>query len=478
MMQIKRYEAKDMTSALRLIKNELGPDAVILSARSLKKENKLLGMVKSVGVEVTAAVDTYHHAVESKGAAFTGALSAYRHYAQNGKSGRRDVRRVVGRSRKPRKGSKAPHSAENDILTAADGVLSAVFEHLLSQEVKRELAADIVARLNQRHAQTRFDTTDTIIAETVNILQDKLQPVKANVPVRSGARIVVVVGPTGVGKTTTLAKLAARNAIEQHQSVALISLDADRIGATAELKVYAQAIGIPLKTAANPAAFRAAIDPFKDFDLILVDTPGLNPADPVEIDALKACMAGIDHLEIHLALSATAKKIELDNILKRLNELTVAGLIFTKLDESCTYGNLINLLNGHPLPLSYLTDGRQVPTAIEEGSLEKIVRLLLSDLTCRTPVSNTPTKDASVAGTESHFIEHRFVANKNSDVFHCSDCKWTQKIKSKNLITFSSAETARMQQFVPCRDCQPQKSEPFQMGVAATRDSVRISNTS
>ena len=170
------------------------------------------------------------------------------------------------------------------------------------------------------------------------------------------------------------------------------------------------------------------------------------------------------------------KASDLGNILDRLRSMDVAGLIFTKMDESCTYGNLVNLMCDHPLPLAYLTSGRQVPDGIETGSLKKLAGLLLAGIEFQAPVADSLPKNPSASATKKRFGERPLVANKNSDIFHCSDCKWTEKIKAKNLVTFSSAEAARMQQFIPCRDCQPEKSKPLQIDLAAQRDSVRISN--
>ena len=478
-MQIKRFEAKNMTSALRLIKKELGPDAVILSARSLKKENKLLGIVRSAGVEVTAAVDSYQLPAETKATAVPGSLNTYRRYAQNDRPARlHKVQRAIGSRIPSRYDRKAARLSANDMHSTDEGVLGAVFEHLLSQEVKRDLATDIVQRLKERSQHNRLDSIDTIVSEIAALLQNEHQSTEVRSDNRNGARVVAVVGPSGVGKTTTVAKLAARHAIEQHQAVALVSLDANRIGACTGLKVYARAIGIPLKTAATPAAFSAAVDQFNDVDLILVDTPGLNPAMPDEIDDLRACLGSVDQLNIFVALSAMTKASDLDNVLERLKSMGVAGLIFTKLDESCAYGNLINLVSDHPLPLAYLTSGRQVPDDIETGSLRKVVTLLLSEVKFQSPISQPLSKNPSASETKTRISEGQFVANKNSDIFHCSDCKWTRKIKSKNLITFSSPDVARRQQFMPCRDCQPEKSKPFQIDLAAKRDSVRISNYS
>lgn len=477
-MQIKRFEAKDMTSALRLIKKELGSDAVILSARNVKKENKLLGLVKSVGVEVTAAIDTFDLPVKAASTAFSGTLDAYRQYGQAGNPGRRSSRRVAGRRMPPRPDRKPLLRSEDAAGLTANHMLGDLFEHLLTQEVKRDLAVDIVAHLNQRQTQGRFETSEQIIAEIASLLKEKSRPAAVRSERRSGVRIVAVVGPSGVGKTTTIAKLAARHALEQRQTVALISLDADRIGATAELKIYAQAMGIPLQTAAKPAAFAAAVDELRQCDLILVDTPGLNPTNSDKIDALRKCMEAIGPVEIHLALSAVTKESDLDNTLRHLNPLTIEGLIFTKLDESCTFGNLVNLHCDYPLPLSYLTDGREVPEAIKAGSMEHILQLLLADFKLPTPASTPIATYPPSAETGAGSSENAFVANKNSDVFHCADCKWTQKIKPKHLIRFTSAAGARKQQFVPCRDCQPDKKQTFQFAPSTTRDSVRISNCS
>jgi flagellar biosynthesis GTPase FlhF len=465
-----------MTSALRLIKRELGPDAVILSARNLKKENRLLGLIKSVGVEVTAAVDTFDLPVKTDSSAFKDAVGAYRPYGPAHKPAVRSPGRIAGERIQSQTTSHKPLiGCKDNIRFAADGVLGDLFQHLLAHEVKHDLACKIVAHLNQRYAHSRFDSIEPVMNDIANLLQPKCTTDSARSTNQTGVRIISIVGPSGAGKTTTIAKLAARHAIEQHQKVALISLDADRIGAAAELKIYARAMGLPLKMAATPAESATVVNEFRHFDFILVDTPGLNPFSTTEIDALKGRLDNMGSVEIHLALSALTKDSDLGNVVRRLNVLALEGVIFTKLDESCSFGSLINLLWDHPLPLSYVTDGRQVPDAIHTGSVKKILKRLLADYKLRTNDSN---KDASLADMKADSSKASFVANRNSDLFHCSDCKWTRKIKPKNLITFSTADAAQRQQFIPCRDCQPHKSQTSQTNVSATRDSVRILNYS
>ncbi|MGD2037640.1 MAG: flagellar biosynthesis protein FlhF [Desulfobacterales bacterium] len=478
-MQIKRFEAKDMQTALRLIKKELGSDAVILSARSLKKENKIIGRAKAVGVEVTAAVDGYHLSAEIKPAIAAGALNNYRRNATNSHetSSKGNFRQSFGNRMKTLYGRKRPHQLSSTAGSDNDDVLADIFQHLLSQEVKRDIANEIIDALKVLSSEIQIDTTGQIISDISNILKQKRTLAEAPLGNASGCKVIAVVGPTGVGKTTTVAKLAARYVIERHKNVALISLDSDRIGGSGDLKVYAKAIGVPVKTAGTPVAFKAAVAEFQEFDIVLVDTCGFNPKKQDQIDDLKACMNCIGGIEIHLALSATGKESDLLNTFRSLNTNGVQHVIFTKMDESCTYGNLINVLMHHPLPLSFVTNGREVPNAIETGSMDKIVEYLLGTFKKPKTVLNSDRADPSIKQAPARNDGGTFVANKNSDVFHHPDCKWTQKIKSKNMITFSSAQAAEMAHFMPCQDCRPAQRRQIQAGLPAS-DKRRSSNFS
>lgn len=479
-MQIKRFEARNMTTALRMIKKELGPDAVILSARSLKKENKIIGVVKSVGVEVTAAVDGYHLPAALKPALTAGALNNYRRNetASLGAPPKLNFRQSAGGRIKSLYNRKRTHQASSNERSGRDDLLADVFQHLLSQEVKRDIANDIIDALNADYPTAgQFDTKTQIISGISNILNQKINKNAARFHAKSDRQLIAVVGSTGVGKTTTVAKLAAWYTFEGKKDVALISVDADRIAGTADLKVYAKAIGVPVKAADTPSAFKAAVNELKRCDVILVDTSGFNPQRPDQIDELKAFMDGVGFVEIHLALSAMAKESDLLNTLSCLNSLDVQHLIFTKLDESCTCGNIVNVWVRHPLPLSFITHGREVPSNIKTGSVDKIVERLLAGFNNSGALPKPGRSDEEFQAAADGEDSSGFVANKNSDVFHRRDCKWTQKIKSKHMVSFPSAQEAQLANFVPCQDCRPARSSRLQDGLSE-RDNKRISNYS
>jgi flagellar biosynthesis protein FlhF len=476
-MQIKRFEARDMTTALRLIKHELGPEAVILSARSLRVENRFLGSVKKAGVEVTAATDTYHSSVSSNSVPYSGTLTA------DGRSGRPGgppkrifTNSAQNRIKSPARRRPLPGYGNRD-SGRNDNTLGGIFQHLLSQGVKRDIANDLIEFIKKEIPANRIDLKAKIISKFSAALEQKRDMLRPAARTKADPKVLAFIGPTGVGKTTALAKLAAKQVIERNKKVALITVDSYRIAASEELKIYGKAIGIPVKTAATPSAFTAAVNAFRQHDLILVDTPGINSENHSEIEDLKFYLEAIPSIEIHLLLSAGAKEADLFNTLGRLRSIPIQYLIFTKLDESATFGNLINLLVDNQLPLSFLTTGRQVPDSIETGSVEKIVKCLLGSFINHLKFSNSGTLNQAHPTASHSSAEDDYVANKNSDVFHYPDCKWTHKIKPKNMITFSSVQEAKSQHFVPCRDCRPASSDTFQVGTPG-KDKMRISNYS
>ena len=184
-----------------------------------------------------------------------------------------------------------------------------------------------------------------------------------------GNRVVALVGPTGVGKTTTIAKLATHATIVEGKRVALISLDDHRVGAMAQLRAYAELLGTQLHACTSDQAFARALSAARDADIVFVDTPGIAPADQTGFQRLKERLARAgEHVTVHMCLSAATRQEELDRTVQLYQGLEPSAIIATKLDEAVAIGTIVAARLNLSLPLSYVTTGQQVPEDIEPAS--------------------------------------------------------------------------------------------------------------
>ncbi len=191
-------------------------------------------------------------------------------------------------------------------------------------------------------------------------------------------RIVVLIGPTGVGKTTTIAKIAANFSLIGDKNVGLITVDTYRIAAVEQLKTYAEIIGIPVQVAYSPRELKDCIERMADRDLILIDTAGRSHNNYLQIGELKNYLEGIE-AEIHLVISATTKSRDVDEIIKAFGQVSIDRVIITKLDETATYGVVLQTCERTKAPLSFVTTGQGVPEDIEVATNDKIAQLILGD---------------------------------------------------------------------------------------------------
>lgn len=189
-------------------------------------------------------------------------------------------------------------------------------------------------------------------------------------------RIFTFVGPTGVGKTTTLAKLAAHLKIKRQLEVGIISLDTYRIGALDQVRTYANILAIPFIVAQNKDEFLHARDQFQNHDVILVDTTGKNFLRPEHINELQQILKGCDNIHHFLVLSATAKDADLKHTISHFRPMNIHSLIFTKIDETLSHGCMINQLLRFPHALSYLATGQKVPEDIELATHKRLLAFL------------------------------------------------------------------------------------------------------
>ncbi|MDP4163854.1 MAG: flagellar biosynthesis protein FlhF, partial [Bacillota bacterium] len=190
-------------------------------------------------------------------------------------------------------------------------------------------------------------------------------------------KFVNVVGPTGVGKTTTLAKIAADCVIKYKKKVAFITTDTYRIGAIEQLKTYAKILNVPLEVCYNLDDFKEAKEKFEDFDLVLIDTAGRNFRNQQYVQDLQQIIDFSNEMETFLVLSLTAKQKDMEQIYQQFSLIRINKIIFTKADETSVYGSIINMLDKYKIGISYVTNGQNVPDDMMVASPEVIVKLLL-----------------------------------------------------------------------------------------------------
>ncbi|ODA30852.1 hypothetical protein [Planctopirus hydrillae] len=191
-------------------------------------------------------------------------------------------------------------------------------------------------------------------------------------------QIVALVGPTGVGKTTTLAKLAAQARLREHRKVGLITVDTFRIAAVEQLKTYAEIMELPMRVVSSPAEMRSAMDDYATMDLVLIDTSGRSPYDELKNQELKAILAEAHAHEIHLCISMASDPRSITMIASKFITIGANQLILTKLDEIQEYGAVLATNINSTLPLSYLTTGQEVPDHLERAAASRLARLILS----------------------------------------------------------------------------------------------------
>lgn len=208
-------------------------------------------------------------------------------------------------------------------------------------------------------------------------------------PVAGSPLTIALVGPTGVGKTTTIAKLAAVYKLRQGRRVGLVTSDTYRIAAVDQLRTYASILGIPLRVALTPDELRASVAALSECDVILVDTAGRSPHDAARIAELSAFASAIQPHETHLVLSMAADASVLRRAVERFTSLRPDRLLLTKLDEAVELGAAMSVVAGLGLPVHYLTNGQEVPDHIELAQAERLAKLVLSPGTSTESASPT-----------------------------------------------------------------------------------------
>lgn len=441
-MLVKTFQAASMPEALRMVKAELGPDAMILST---KKETTggFLGFFSRQVYRVTAAIDpvrrpappappppVYREAAPRERTAREEMESSMlAPLARELKDLREKVEAITRREGELRAEAKPADGAESEeqpdsginlkniprsdleeikklllatlaksqegvakdvqwpAITDGAGLEGRSGEDLLPEDspLARELAASgvstdlirkIVDTLNTLPLQSGNQTVKGRLGETLGRLIKFAGTLKLK---KNSPRIIALVGPTGVGKTTTTAKLAAMYALNRGNKVALITMDIFRVGAVEQLKTYSRIMGIPLEVASTPKELEKAVEKHAACDLIFIDTAGRSHKDKEKLDEMKNFLEDKIPMEVYLCLSATTKDRELEEILKRFRIFQISKVVFTKIDECESFGNMVNLLIKDNLQIAYFTTGQRVPEDIEIATPAKLADMIFHE---------------------------------------------------------------------------------------------------
>ena len=386
-MDVKTFRANSMQEALRLVRDKLGPDAAVLHTRQLR--GGVLGwLMGGERIEVTASASVH---VPSRLPEDIGGLDlsapmadGYEDDQLHGTYSPPQTFDYRGQYRGDLESKiETLHSMVEDLCRdrprSADRELPDCLFHLYTEliesEVSEELARELVDRIRAEDAAV--DDLVLLRAHAARLIEEEIHVSGAIQTTPGTCRTVALVGPTGVGKTTTIAKLAANFRLREKRRVGLITVDTYRIAAVEQLRTYADIIDLPMEVVSTPREMRAAIDRLSDMELVLMDTAGRSPRDEVKIQELKSMLAEAQADEVHLVLSSSAAAGGLVKTAEKFAEVGTTSLLLTKLDEATGLGNVLPLIRTSGLPLSYITNGQNVPDDILAAEAKRLARMIL-----------------------------------------------------------------------------------------------------
>ena len=411
-MIIKKFQGKTEEEAVALAKKELGEGVIVMNVKNVKHKGFFAAFKKPL-TEVTVALEEESErlreqpvkpkvpeSVLQKNEPITDAwqkstVNAYeKKDAQIGALGEKldSLQNLLEQqlSRPEQSGKTEPEKEEvkpepvpEKAVEEKDAELvrfmKLLYNVMLENEIDEKYVNQIMDEIEKVHKPNM--PFDYALANTYQKMILKFGTPEEIKPAKKGPKVVFFVGPTGVGKTTTIAKIASGFSVEDKKKVALLTADTYRIAAAEQLRTYANILEVPFRVIYTIEELENALGDFKDFDYIFVDTAGHSHQNQAQKEAMTAfvkCVDGLVEKEVFLVLSATTKYRDLLSIADSYKDMADYKLIFTKLDETTAFGNLLNVKLYTGAPLSYVTCGQNVPDDIERFNPQKTVKQLLS----------------------------------------------------------------------------------------------------
>jgi len=392
---VKKYTAESMSVAMKLVRDELGTDAVIISSREIFIGG-FLGMFKKRKIEVIAAKEQSKERIpvipKVKQAPYVAVtkqepitrttkqvevleLESIKKSIELEKTNG-EIERELKELKKLIKSMAQPTSQIN---TANPEIIQQMQRNLIEQELGFETVDRITKELVNRWYKTGAMATEEEVKEwIVELLIAEVKDINFG-GISFTKKYINVVGPTGVGKTTTLAKLAAHCVLNHKKRVAFITTDTYRIAAIDQLMTYAKILNVPLEVCYNIDDFQKATEKFSHYDVVLIDTAGRNFRNQQYVEDLKQIIDFETELETFLVLAVTSKQKDMMDIYEQFSSIQISKFIFTKVDETSSYGSIYNMIQAYKLPVAYITNGQNVPDDLIEASAEKLMKTIVGD---------------------------------------------------------------------------------------------------
>jgi flagellar biosynthesis protein FlhF len=406
-MKVKRYVGETAQEAMQKVKSDLGRDAIILNTRKIRQKG-LMGFFAKPLIEVVATIDNDISSTVrqdklqdckpldngSKDDLDSETSNFIKELNENIKVQKNSLSKNNGQQKAKSDDKGLIQQDFMELKNMLNKVYDAVkvdYENIkLSDKVKKYLKAledfevdkVIVNEIKEKLMETldsEKQQSDAIVRNTIYNILSKYMKEPEPFSFTRGKKVIIVIGPTGVGKTTTLAKLAANMVLIEKKKVGLITSDTYRIAAVEQLKTYSEIIGVPLSIIYTPGEILNAIENYSDKDLILVDTAGRSHKDKYQLMELKTLIKSSIDYEVYMVISATTKFSDCIEIIKNYSFLDDYKLLFTKLDETSAFGVILNVAYITKKPISYITTGQSVPDDIEIADNGKIINCLLGD---------------------------------------------------------------------------------------------------